>query len=76
MAKEDTQVFVYWPMATYRKPDGTKDFLSTYDSQLSQEKALDVIQRWADDCDYHLISAEIISEPLGCGGPKRRIRVF
>ena len=49
----------YWPFATYRKPDGTKARLWTYDYANSWDAALDVIRRWADDCNYHLTEAEV-----------------
>ena len=49
----------YWPFAEYRKPDGTKERLWTYDYANSWDDALDVIRRWADDCNYHLTEAEI-----------------
>lgn len=49
----------YWPFAMYRKPDGTKDSLWTYDSVNSWDGALDVIRRWADDCNYHLTEANV-----------------
>lgn len=55
----------YWPFATYCKPDGTKERLWTYDYANSWDDALDVIRRWADDCNYHLTEAEIKTCAIG-----------
>ena len=54
----------YWPVASYRDSDGQVKSLFTYNSFLSEDKALGQFGIWANHYDYHLLSAEVTIETV------------
>lgn len=49
----------YYPIAKHREKSGAIVDLFTQDGFISMDEAQDQIRIWADDYDFHLISAEI-----------------
>lgn len=73
---KEEQVLFWHPYATKRNKDGSTERLWTTDGCDSKEKALDVIKNWADDYDYHLVSAEIKVSSISRPDFFEWIRVF
>lgn len=73
---EKDKEIIYHPMATARRMDGSIKQLAEYNGCDSKEEALNVIKAWADDFDFHLISAVIKVSNIGRPDLHSWIRVF